>query len=142
MSASLRLRLEVARDLPDVWADRDRLLQIFDNLIGNAIKFTEPGGDITVGAAPRDGSVLFWVADTGAGISAEDLSHAFEWFWQARRAGPGAGLGLPIVKGIVDAHGGAIWAESTLGCGTKFSFTIPIAARVVDRQTQRAPHGP
>jgi PAS domain S-box-containing protein len=129
-AASLELELEVAPDLPEVWADRDRLLQIFENLIGNAVKFTEAGGIIRVGAAPRDGDVLFWVEDTGAGISAEHLPHVFDRFWQARRAERrGVGLGLPIVKGLVEAHGGRIWVESIFGRGTTFFFTIPTATR-------------
>ena len=140
-AASLELRLDIPRDLPDVWADRERLLQVFENLIGNAIKFTRPGGYITVGAAPRDGDVLFWVADTGAGIAAEDLPHLFEWFWQARKAEHGAGLGLPIVKGIVEAHGGAVWVDSAVGRGTRFLFTIPMAPRAPAWQLQPAPHG-
>ena len=82
-SASLELELELDADLPEVWADRDRLLQVFENLIGNAVKFTEPGGRITVGAAPRDAEVLFWVTDTGPGIEADDLPHVFDRFWQA-----------------------------------------------------------
>jgi len=130
-SASVDLRVDFADDLPDVWADRDRLLQVFENLIGNAVKFTKNGDRITVGAAPREGEVLFWVADTGRGIADEDLPHVFDRFWQARKAGRGgAGLGLAIAKGIVDAHCGRIWAESTLGRGSTFFFTIPTADRV------------
>src|SRR5690606_12045135 len=113
-SASLELQANLAPGLPDLSADRDRLLQGFENLIGNALKFTVPGGRITVGGAPRDGEVLFWVADTGPGIAAEDLPHLFGRFWQVRKDGRcGAGLGLPIVKGIVEAHGGRVWVEST-----------------------------
>lgn len=129
-SASLELRLDVASNLPEVWADRDRLLQVFENLIGNAVKFTEPGGSITVGAAPRDGQVMFWVTDTGSGIDAADLPHLFDRFWQAKKAERrGAGLGLPIVKGLIEAHGGRIWVESTRGQGSTFFFTIPAALR-------------
>lgn len=128
-SASLDLRLDVAPDLPEIWADRDRLLQVFENLIGNALKFTKPGGSIAVGAAPRDSEVLFWVTDTGSGIAAEDLPYLFDRFWQAKRAERrGAGLGLPIVKGIIEAHCGRIWVESTLGQGSTFFFTIPTAS--------------
>jgi PAS domain S-box-containing protein len=138
-SASLELRLDVARDLPEVLADRHRLLQVFENLIGNAIKLTQPGGRITVGVAPRDGEALVWVADTGPGIAANDLPHLFDRFWQAPRAGRrGAGLGLPIVKGIVDAHGGRVWVESTPERGSTFFFTIPTAPRA----EERAPQGP
>jgi signal transduction histidine kinase len=130
----------VERDIPEVWADLDRLLQVFENLVGNAVKFTEPGGRITVGAARRGDDVLFWVADTGAGIAAEDLPHLFDRFWQARKATRrGAGLGLPIVKGIVEAHGGRIWVESTLGRGSTFFFTIPTMPRAEQRQGEPAP---
>ncbi len=140
--ASLDLRLDVARDVVEVWADRDRLHQIFENLIGNAVKFTSAGGSITVGAAPRDGEVLFCVTDTGTGISAENLPHVFDRFWQARKGERrGAGLGLHIVKGLVEAHGGRIWVESTPGRGSTFFFTIPTAPRAEDWRPEPAPHG-
>jgi PAS domain S-box-containing protein len=127
-SASLALRLDLADDLPDVWGDPHRLLQVLENLVGNAFKFTPAEGCITVGAAPREGEVLFWVADTGSGIAPEGLTHVFDRFWQARKgAHHGAGLGLPITRGIIEAHGGRIWVESTLGRGTVFFFTVPQA---------------
>ena len=127
-SASIEMRLELADDLPDVWGDQYRLLQVLENLVGNAIKFTPVQGHITVGAAPRDGEVLFWVADTGSGISPDGLPHVFDRFWQARKgARQGAGLGLPITRGIIEAHGGRIWVESTLGRGSVFFFTVPEA---------------
>ncbi|MBK9266475.1 MAG: HAMP domain-containing histidine kinase [Polyangiaceae bacterium] len=130
--ASLDLVLEAAPGLPRIWADRDRLLQVFENLIGNALKFTEPGGRITVGAEPRKGEVLFWVADTGAGIPADDLPHVFDRFWQTRKPNRrGAGLGLAVVKGIVEAHGGRITADSAPERGSKFTFTIPIVTPTV-----------
>jgi len=95
-----------------------------------------------IGAAPRDDEVLFWLTDTGAGIAAEDMPHLFDRFWQARKAKRrGAGLGLPIVKGIVEAHGGRIWVESTPGCGSTFYFTIPAAPRAKDWRAEPAPHG-
>ena len=128
-SMSCALHAELAPDLPDLWADRERLLQIFDNLIGNALKFIEPGGDVAVGAAPRDGVVVFWVRDTGCGMSADEVSHLFDRFWQARKSDRrGAGLGLPIVQGLVEAHGGRIWVESTPGRGTTVFFTVPADA--------------
>ena len=106
-AASIDLQLELEMGVADVWADRDRVLQVFENLIGNAVKFTKPGGRIVAGAASHDGEVVFWVKDTGAGISAEELPHLFDRFWQARKTRrAGAGLGLQIVKGIVEAHGG------------------------------------
>jgi signal transduction histidine kinase len=128
-AASLELQVEVTHDVPDVWADRNRLLQVFDNLIGNAIKFTAPGGRVAIGAALKADQVHFWVVDTGVGIDRDDLLHLFDRFWQARKGEyHGAGLGLPIARGIVEAHGGRISVESTLGVGTGFFFTIPSAS--------------
>jgi signal transduction histidine kinase len=142
-SASLELRLDLEPDLPDLCADRDRLHQIFENLIGNAIKFTEPGGCITVGATAREGDVLFWIADTGVGIAADDLPHVFERLWQGSSVGlHGAGLGLPIVKGLVEAHRGRVWVESALGEGTTFFFTMPAATQTDARPPQPAAPGP
>lgn len=127
-SRGLDLRVDLTSGVPDVLADRDRIFQVFENLIGNATKFTS-SGSISVGAAPMGDEVLFWVADTGAGISAEHLPHVFDRFWQARQGDrTGVGLGLPIVKGLVEAHGGHVWVTSQLGRGSKFSFTLPIAA--------------
>jgi signal transduction histidine kinase len=130
-AASLELRLDLPENLGDkdageVWADRDRLLQVFENLISNAVKFTDPGGPIVVSATPQNDAILFSVTDSGAGIAAEDLPRVFDRFWQAQRPGHhGAGLGLPIVKGIVESHGGHVHVDSTPGRGSTFSFTIP-----------------
>jgi PAS domain S-box-containing protein len=125
-ASGLDLRVVLEPALPAVRADRDRLLQVFENLIGNAVKFTPAGGVVVVGAAPRVGEVLFWVTDTGGGIPAENLAHVFDRFWQARTGTRrGAGLGLAIAKGIVEAHRGRIWVESTVGRGSTFLFTIP-----------------
>jgi PAS domain S-box-containing protein len=133
-STSRTLHAELAPDLLDVWADRDRLLQIFENLIGNALKFTDRGGEVAVGARPRDAEVVFWVRDNGSGMSADEVSHLFDRFWQAHKADRrGAGLGLPIVKGLVEAHGGRIWVESTPGRGTTVFFTVPEARGAEDR---------
>jgi PAS domain S-box-containing protein len=137
-SSSLELRVELDREVPDIWGDRDRLLQVFENLIGNAIKFTKAGGCITVSATSRDHEVIFRVADTGSGIAPENLPRVFDRFWQATSTDrQGAGLGLPITKGIVEAHGGRVWVESTPSRGTTFSFTIPQAT-----PEQGRPSGP
>jgi PAS domain S-box-containing protein len=127
-AAALQMQLEVGEDVGAVWADRKRLLQVFENLIGNAIKFTEPGGRIVVRATVEEQNVVFSVADSGPGIAPDSLKHVFDRFWQAttRERRLGAGLGLPITKGIVEAHGGRIWVESEIGRGTTFFFTIPI----------------
>jgi signal transduction histidine kinase len=142
-AASLELRVDIHESLPDVWADHDRLLQVFENLIGNAVKFTEANGRITLGAASKDRDVLFWVKDTGCGIDAADVPHVFERRWQAKEsAHRGAGLGLPIVKGIVEAHGGGIWVETIRGQGSTFFFTIPTPTPIVEQpQLAAASHG-
>jgi signal transduction histidine kinase len=122
---SIRLELYVADSLPMVNADAGRLLQVLSNLVGNAIKFTPAGGCITIAAQPAAGQVRISVADTGAGIPAEQLPHIFGRFWQADRSDRrGIGLGLAIAKGIVEAHGGRIWVESTVEKGTTFYFTL------------------
>jgi PAS domain S-box-containing protein len=142
-AASMELRGEASPELPDVVADRDRLLQVFENLIGNAIKFASSGGRIIVGAERLGTDVLFWVADNGPGIPADTVAHLFDRFWQAKRADRrGAGLGLAIVKAIVEAHGGRTWAESTPGAGTTVFFTIPAATGGSAWEPAPAPHGP
>lgn len=125
VAANIDLRPDVGSDLPEVWVDRDRILQVFENLIGNALKFTEAGGMVTVGAKRDDAEIVFRVHDNGKGIAEEDIPHLFDPFWQARTGEPGAGLGLAIVKGIVEAHGGRVWVESRLGAGSTFHFAIP-----------------
>ncbi|NUP06130.1 MAG: response regulator [Polyangiaceae bacterium] len=108
--------------------DRERVLQIVSNLVGNAIKFTPSGGRITITAEASRGMVVFTVADTGQGVPAEQLPHIFDRYWQAKQQGrTGVGLGLSIVKGLVEAHGGRIWAESVVGRGTTIHFTLSVA---------------
>jgi signal transduction histidine kinase len=110
-----------------VSVDHGRFVQLLSNLISNAIKFTPPGGSVFVEAESRGRYARVSVGDSGIGISAHELPHVFERFWQAdhhRRAG--AGLGLAIAKGIVKAHGGRIAVESKEGVGSTFFFTIPI----------------
>ncbi len=127
--ASVSMEYQAGDALPPVHADRHRVMQVLSNLIGNSMKFTPPGGTIRVRATLRDdGVVLFTVADSGPGIPRENLSDIFSPYWQAKRTERmGAGLGLPIAKGIVEAHGGRIWAESDPGHGTQFYFTLPVA---------------
>lgn len=111
-----------------IQADPERLFQVFSNLLGNALKFTDLGGAIEVIAQAADDEVLFRVCDNGAGIGAAQLPHIFERYWTSREGNPtGSGLGLYISHGIIQAHGGTLWAESVAGQGSVFSFRIPVA---------------
>lgn len=127
--AGLTLLVESAASLPEVRADRGRLEQVLVNLIHNAVKFTGPGGSVTLSAKSDGQRVCFSVADTGEGIPEDDLLRIFERFYRVDRSrtGGGTGLGLSIARHIVEAHGGKIWAESVEGRGSTFSFTIPIS---------------
>jgi signal transduction histidine kinase len=109
-------------------ADAFRLNQVMSNLLGNAIKFTPEGGEVSYRAALAGNDVVFSVQDSGPGIPPEQIPHLFEHFWQARRNDKrGVGLGLTIAKGIIDAHGGRIWCESVPGAGSTFSFALPVS---------------
>jgi signal transduction histidine kinase len=122
------LESQVEDGLPaTIRADADRIQQVFSNLVGNALRYTPPGGVVTVGARTDEDGVVFSVSDTGPGIPAEDLPRVFDRFWQARQQGShGLGLGLAIAKGITEAHGGRVAVDSELGRGSRFSFTIPL----------------
>jgi len=129
--AGIRLRDEIPEDLPPVRADKQRLSQVFDNLLGNAIKFSDAGDTVTVRMIEEDAVILTEVQDTGIGIPADKLGRIFDRFYQVdgtttRRFG-GTGLGLTITKQIVEAHGGQIGVESEPGKGSTFYFTIPKA---------------
>ena len=122
------LEAEVSEPLPRVFADRDRLSQVFSNLIGNAVRFTPEGGRIFVRADRSTDGVRFSVTDSGPGIPEDQLPNVFDPFWQAE-PGEGAGLGLAIARGIVEAHGGRIAVESGPEReGTTFHFTLPATA--------------
>ncbi len=125
------LKLSVAYDegLANVRADKSRLEQVLVNLIHNAVKFTKPGGEVTLIAQAGQDCARFAVRDSGIGIPAESLSRIFERFYRVDRSrtGSGTGLGLSISKHIVEAHGGKIWAESDEGRGSTFYFEIPFA---------------
>ncbi len=109
-------------------ADPERLFQVFSNLLGNALKFTNLGGAIEVTAQAAGEEVLFRVCDSGAGIGAAQLPYIFERYWTSREGNPtGSGLGLYISHGIIDAHGGTLWAESVVGQGSVFSFRLAAA---------------
>jgi signal transduction histidine kinase len=125
---SIALVGDVPAGLPAVAADRERVLQVFSNLGGNALKFTAQGGRVEIHATRRGRAVEFIVRDTGPGIRPDDLPHVFDRFWQARnRERAGVGLGLAIAKGIIEAHGGEIHVDSEPGQGSRFAFTLPVA---------------
>jgi signal transduction histidine kinase len=118
-----------------VFCDRDRILQVLSNLIGNALAFTAPGGSITVELNRAADQVQYSVRDTGRGIPPEHLEHLFDRYWRAPESmRRGAGLGLYIAKGIVEAHGGTLFVESSLGVGSTFSFTLPTARAAARRE--------
>jgi two-component system, sensor histidine kinase and response regulator len=126
-----RLEVAVSEGLPSARCDRDRVFQVFSNLVGNASKYSREGTTIQIEAQERPGEILFVVSDQGSGIAPDHLPHIFEPYWQAspeRRHG--LGLGLAIVKGIIEAHQSRIWVESRPGTGTQFYFTLPIAEEV------------
>lgn len=122
--------IELVEDLPEslptVNADGERIVQVFGNLLRNAIKFTPNGGRITIAARASDSSVVFSVRDSGPGIRAENQARVFDRFWQSADGARtrGSGLGLSISKGIVEAHGGKIWLESVPGEGATFFFSV------------------
>ncbi len=130
LTASKSIRLETELDPAAastiVWMDRARMAQVLTNLLGNAVKFTPEGGSIVVRAELREGAIVLAVRDTGTGIPREDLDHIFDRYWQARQTAQlGTGLGLFIARGIVTAHGGAIWVESEPGAGSSFFVSLP-----------------
>jgi signal transduction histidine kinase len=126
----ITLRYEPGGDVMYTVADRARLMQLFQNLIGNAVKFCKAGDSITITGRARGDEACIEVTDTGPGISAEDLPHIFEPYFSASRKHQknGTGLGLHIGKGIVDAHGGQIRCGSQPGVGTTFSVSLPLSA--------------
>ncbi len=128
----------------DLWVDRDRVLQILSNLLGNALKFTPTGGRVTVRARLQAGFVEVSVCDTGPGISPQELPRLFERRFQGAggRRAEGLGLGLYIAKALVEAHGGTIRLASEPGMGTTFTFTLPYGSGVTEARPEEHPSGP
>jgi signal transduction histidine kinase/GGDEF domain-containing protein len=151
---SIRLQMEIPQELPSVYGDRGKVEQILMNLVGNAIKFTPEGGLVSVLARlwnGKRGMVAISVQDSGIGIPKDQLEKVFERFYQVEdslnRSVSGTGLGLAITKGLVEAHQGKIWAESEVGVGSTFTFTLPISKgerrdprfrTLLDREFRRA----
>ena len=125
----LELKMQLPEIIPCVTADPDKITQVIVNLLSNAIKYTKEG-EVMISVRRDDGQVEVEVSDTGIGIAAEDLQKVFEKFQRIEKPGievKGTGLGLSIVKALVELHGGNIFAESELGKGSKFGFSIPVA---------------
>lgn len=131
-SKGLRVAIEVADDCPSIRADEARLREVFDNLLDNAVKYSNDKGKIRLGAERRDGQITLSVQDNGIGISSEDLPRIFERFYRADKARSrelgGTGLGLAIVKHIAQLHGGSVEAESALGKGATIRVSLPTAS--------------
>jgi signal transduction histidine kinase len=145
----LGLKLELPPGLPLIWGDHFRLTQVLNNLVSNAYNYT-PSGAVIVAAQPGNGLVKVSVSDTGIGIPPDELQRLFTHFFRGEhevvRRQKGIGLGLSIAQSIVQAHGGDIWAESEVGKGSTFHFTLPIAqsqlsdgSLAVDKGAQNSP---
>jgi len=139
----IRLANTVPDDLPEVLGDVKRLQHVMSNLLSNALRFTGPGGAVSVRAEPETGMVRFAVTDTGTGIAADDLNRVFEPFYRVpgQEKPTGIGLGLAIVKEIIKTHGGSVGVDSTPGKGSTFWFTLPqagIASPPADSQTEES----
>lgn len=127
----LTVEKDLAAGLPLIRVDRARIRQVIVNIVHNAIKFTGPGGKITVATRMYDDSIVVAVSDTGVGIAGSDLPRVFERFYKGDRARPGGGgtgMGLAIAKHVIEAHGGDVWVESEEGKGSTFSFSLPLQA--------------
>jgi len=120
--------LDIAPDLKPLRANPIRIRQMLDNLIGNAIKYTPPGGSVQVSVSMEAGQIAVRIKDTGIGIPAEEQGRIFEKFYRASNAAKdaeGSGLGLAIVKSIVESHQGRVWVESAVGKGSTFVALLP-----------------
>ncbi len=137
----ISLQVQAAPDLSEIEVDRDRMLQVLGNLMSNALRYTPPGGQITLTAEQSGPQVILSVRDTGAGIAPEDLPHVFDRFYRgdksrSRQEGE-SGLGLAIAKSLVEMHGGTITVESAVGAGAIFTITLPAVETSVGGQEQR-----
>ena len=120
-----RLAIRIPIELPKVNADSSRLQRVFVNLVSNALKHTK-NGTILIKAEEEENFIKVTVMDTGSGISEEDMPHIWERYYKGKHSETGTGLGLYICKFIIESHGGKIWAESEVGKGTSFMFTLPV----------------
>ena len=137
----IRFEAQAAGELPVVHVDPDRILRVFANLLDNARKFTERGGEVVLRAEALSAGVRYCVANSGPALPAKELQAMFQPFWQAGRGDVrGAGLGLAICRAIVEAHGGSIWAEAAEGKRVRICFLLPCAPAAMPRpETAAAP---
>jgi len=135
-AVSVEFKSDLDPRLPIVAGDRDRLIQVVSNIVNNAVKYSPEGGTVTLASRVEGRFALISITDTGIGIPQEEIGHVFERFRRVRSGAaqsiPGTGLGLTIVKQIVEMHGGKIWVESALGHGSSFHFTIPLSPESAD----------
>jgi PAS domain S-box-containing protein len=140
-SPTVEFKADLDPRLPIVVGDRDRLVQVVSNLVNNAVKYSPDGGTVTLSSRSEGGFALVSITDTGVGIPPDEIGHVFERFRRVRSGAaqsiPGTGLGLTIVKQIVEMHGGKIWVESAVGHGSAFHFTLPLAAEDVTSLQRR-----
>jgi two-component system NtrC family sensor kinase len=130
----LNIHMDLPMDIPPIRGNPIRLRQVLDNLVGNAIKYTPDGGEITIQMEVQDEQVIFRISDNGPGIPPADQPHIFEKFYRASNVPKGvggSGLGLAIVKSIVDSHQGRIWVESLLGKGSTFTVVLPLTQKTI-----------
>ena len=141
-AVSVEFKSDLDPRLPIVSGDRDRLVQVVSNLVNNAVKYSPEGGTVTLSSRVEGQFALVSITDTGIGIPQDEIGHVFERFRRVRSGAaqsiPGTGLGLTIVKQIVEMHGGKIWVESAVGHGSSFHFTIPLVAE--DAKTLQLRH--
>jgi PAS domain S-box-containing protein len=141
-SPTVEFKADLDPRLPIVVGDRDRLIQVVSNLVNNAVKYSPDGGTVTLASRVEGEFALVSVADTGVGIPPDEIGHVFERFRRVRSGAaqsiPGTGLGLTIVKQIVEMHGGKIWVESAVGHGSAFHFTLPLVAENAALQRRHA----
>jgi len=122
----VELKHALSQNLPEIIADPSQLNQVIVNLVVNALQSMSAGGKITVRTWSSDHNVYLSVEDTGSGISKENLEKIFVPFFTTKDIGHGTGLGLPVVHGIITSHGGSIYVDSKVGCGTRFEIRLPI----------------
>lgn len=135
------VKMDIPKDI-SVFADRNRLHDVYVNLLSNALKFSPKGGEIFIRARPQDGQILLEISDQGVGIPEDKFEAIFDEFFQVdRKKFGGTGLGLSIVKGIIDEHGGKIWVDSRLGKGSSFFFTLPVSKGSRDEPVGKSDKG-